>query len=250
LEKIRVGAVSYRNAKPLVYGLAMPDMTDVIDLSFDYPARVHERLMAGSIDVGLIPVAATINIPLPHFVGHFGIAADGPVGSVALFSQCPIEAVEEVVLDYQSRTSVELLKILLRDHWNKEVQFINADSDNYIQEIEGKRAGLIIGDRALLQMDRFPFIYDLAGEWKKFTGLPFVFAAWVSTRPLPVEFVERFDKANEQGLSRLPEIADRWGLPGVDMHTYFTDRIHYRINERKQAGMEKFLSLLRAGSIT
>lgn len=228
----------------------MPDMTDIIDLSFDYPARVFEQLQEGRIDIGLIPVAATLQLPTAHFVGNYGIAADGAVGSVALFSQCPIEEVEVVVLDYQSRTSVELLKILLRDHWKKEVRFIHADSDYYMQDIEDKRAGLIIGDRALLQLGRFPFVYDLAAEWKKYLGLPFVFAAWVATRQLPFDFIERFDKANEQGLSRLPELATMWSLPGVDMHTYFSDRIHYRIDERKRSGMEKFLLMLRTGSIT
>lgn len=241
MEKIRVGAVSYRNAKPLVYGLELPEMTNIIDLSFDYPARLVEQLKLGTIDVGLIPVAAINRIPGARIVGRHGIAADGAVGSVALFSHCRIEEVEEVMLDYQSRTSVELTKLLLREYWKIDPRIILTEGDEYIRQIEGKRAGLIIGDRALLNVGQFPYVYDLSEAWKALTGLPFVFAVWVSVKELPAAFISRFEEANELGLVKLDELASQWSLPGVDMVLYYKHRIKYHIDTEKTSGMSHFL---------
>lgn len=219
-------------------------MTDVMELSYDYPARLADQLREGMIDIGLIPVAAMPGIPGARIVGSHGIAADGKVGSVAIFSACPIEEVEEVFLDYQSRTSVALLKILFRDHWKRSVSFVASGGDEYIEEIRGRKAGLIIGDRALLQASRFPYVYDLAENWKQHTGLPFVFAAWVATRVLSIDFIECFEQANERGLDTLETLATEWALPGVDMHHYFKDQIHYRLDALKQQGLQLFLSRL------
>lgn len=219
-------------------------MTAVIDLTYDYPARLVEQLSTGQIDIGLIPVAAMQRIPNARIVGNYCIAADGAVGSVALFSHCPIEQVEEVILDYQSRTSVELVKILLRDHWKRSVRFIVSQGDEFIHEISGTRAGLIIGDRALVNVGRFSYVYDLAQAWKEHSGLPFVFAVWVSTCSLPADFVQRFEKANGIGLQRLNQLADDWPLPGVDILAYFQRRIHYCLDASKMKGLNHFLGLL------
>ena len=241
MEKIRVGAVSYRNAKPLVYGLELPEMTNIIELSFDYPARLVEQLQLGTIDVGLIPVAAINRIPGARIVGRHGIAADGAVGSVALFSHCRIEEVEEVLLDYQSRTSVELAKLLLREYWKIDPRVILTEGDEYIRQIDGNRAGLIIGDRALLNVGQFPNVYDLSEAWKALTGLPFVFAVWVSVKELSADFILRFEEANEMGLAKLDELARQWSLPGVDMVLYYKHRIMYHIDGEKTSGMSHFL---------
>jgi len=224
--------------------MEQPEMTGIIELSYDYPARLVEQLLFGQIDVGLIPVAAMQRIPNARVVGSYGIAADGPVGSVALYSQCPIEQVEEVILDYQSRTSVELVKILLKDHWKRSVRFIESESDEYIHDISSTRAGLIIGDRALLNATRFPYAYDLAEHWKLHTGLPFVFAVWLTTTELPKNKQELFDQVNSIGLARLDLLADIWSLPGVDMQAYYKRLIKYRLDDQKRAGMTKFLSML------
>jgi chorismate dehydratase len=236
-----VGAVSYRNAKPLVYGLELPEMTNIIELSFDYPARLVEQLQLGTIDVGLIPVAAINRIPGARIVGRHGIAADGAVGSVALFSHCRIEEVEEVLLDYQSRTSVELAKLLLREYWKIDPRVILTEGDEYIRQIDGNRAGLIIGDRALLNVGQFPNVYDLSEAWKALTGLPFVFAVWVSVKELSADFILRFEEANEMGLAKLDELARQWSLPGVDMVLYYKHRIMYHIDGEKTSGMSHFL---------
>lgn len=239
-----MGAVSYRNAKPLVVGIEQPKMASLAALSYDYPARLVDQLRTGAIDIGLVPVAAIPSIPGARIIGSYGIAADGKVGSVALFSQCPMEEVEKVVLDYQSRTSVALTRLLLQHHWKRSVDFLPSSDDDYIDQIKGQRAGLIIGDRALLHRDRFSYTYDLGEHWKILTGLPFVFAAWVATRELPSNFVDCFEEANEWGLDQLEKLAEEWSLPGVNMQVYFTEQVKYRLTEQYLAGMRLFQSML------
>ena len=152
---------------------------DSIDLVKSYPAQIAQDLLDGNIDIGLIPVAIIPLLSNPQIVSKYVIGTEGEVASVALFSQVPMDQIERVYLDYQSRTSVQLAKLLLKKYWNKEVEFLIA-TEGYINEITGTTAGVIIGDRALTSLSSFEHIYDLGLAWKQHTGLPFVFAAWVA----------------------------------------------------------------------
>lgn len=148
--KIRVGAVSYLNAKPLVYGFEKGMMHDVIDLSFEFPSKVASQLMNDEIDIGLVPVAAIPHLKEHHIISDFCIGTEGEVASVCLFSDVPLQNIESILLDYQSRTSVILLQILLNEHWKIAPKIIIADS-GYESEIKGCTAGIVIGDRAFVQ---------------------------------------------------------------------------------------------------
>ena len=121
------------------------------------------------------------------------------------FSEVPLEKIEKVLLDYQSRTSVALLKILIEDFWKIKVDFEDTSGD-YQSKIAGTTAGLIIGDRALQQRKISPFIYDLGAEWQKFTDFPFVFAAWISNKKLDDNFINDFNEANAFGLNRIDQV--------------------------------------------
>ena len=242
-QKIRVGAVSYLNTKPLVYGMDKMPVREMIDLTVDYPSAVAKQLLEGSIDIGLVPVAIIPSMPEYHIYGDYCIGADGPVASVSLFSEVPVSQIERVVLDYQSRTSVALVRILLRHFWKRRVEYVAA-SPGFEQEIGGTTAAVVIGDRALEMSQRFTYNYDLAAAWKKFTGLPFVFAAWIANKPLPAEFVQAFNEANRYGLDRLNEVvAGLGGHPGLE--TYYTQNISYPFSEDKRAGLQLFLKYLR-----
>ena len=142
--KIKVGAVSYLNTTPLLYGIQHSPVMNDIELSVDYPAKLAEKLQSGEIDMALLPVAAIPTIPGAHVVANYGIAATGNVASVAIFSHVPMEEIETVYLDYQSRTSVRLAQVLLKEYWRKNVEFIKAD-ENYIEEIKDNKAGVSIG---------------------------------------------------------------------------------------------------------
>jgi chorismate dehydratase len=242
--KIKVAAVSYLNTKPLLYGIERSSVMDDIELVCDYPANVAQSLQDGIVDVALLPVAVIPQIPNARIICDYGIAADGFVASVAVFSQVPMEEIQTVYLDYQSRTSVRLAQLLFEKHWKKQVEYKPA-TENYIDYINGTTAGVIIGDRALKQLTNFDYVYDLATGWKEYTGLPFIFAAWVANKELPQDFVDRFNEANAVGMEHIEEIVAETPFPYYDLHKYYTENIHYHLDGRKLEGLEEFLSLIR-----
>ena len=229
------------NTRPLLKGLNQLALNGEIHLIQDYPARIADDLIAGRVDIGLVPVAVLPHLSQASIIGSHCIATEGSVASVCLFSEQPLESLDTILLDYQSRTSVQLLQILLRDYWKKEVKFIPSHTSAYIDQIQGHSGGLIIGDRALNAYDRFNYKYDLGEAWLQLTGMPFVFAVWVASKPMDRAFIEQFDAANSVGLQRLDELANAWPLPGVDMLSYYRDRISYRIDMQKRKALEGFL---------
>ncbi len=242
--KIRIGAVSYLNTKPLLYGLQHKSVSRQIDITVDYPSRIATMLLEDKIDVGLVPVAILPSLKEYHIISDYCIGCDGPVGSVAIFSEKPLHELSAIMLDYQSRTSVMLARILMKKHWQLDPEFINASGEDYLEKIKGDIGGLVIGDRALVQKNHSKYMFDLGEHWKSYTGLPFVFAAWVSNKPLPAEFIELFNEANAQGLQDIDKIIDLEKNAVADLKYYYTKNISYLLNEEKKKGLELFLSLL------
>ena len=243
-KKIRVGIVNYLNTLPLLYGLQKPPIADLIELSGDYPAKVAEMLKKGEIDVGLIPVAVIPELPSYHIVGSHCIGTEGEIASVALFSEVPMNEIKKVYLDYQSRTSVALLKFLMKEYWGISPEIVPATGEDYRKEIKGTTGGLVIGDRALEQRKVSTFIYDLGSEWRKITGLPFVFAAWVSIKPLEEGFIEIFDKANGEGLNHIDEIVQEIAYDLYDLKKYYKLHLNYKLDQTKQMGMQHFFQVI------
>ncbi len=237
--------VSYLNTRPLLLGMEQSPFKERIELMKAYPAQIAQALLDDTIDIGLVPVAVMPLLKHPQLVSKYVIGTEGEVASVALFSQVPMDQIEKVYLDYQSRTSVALAKILFKQYWKKEVEFLNA-TEGYINQIHGNTAGIIIGDRALVNIDKFEHIYDLGLAWKAYSGLPFVFAAWVANKPIPLEFMEAFDAANGYGLSHLEDVIAL--IPAneqvYDLHKYYTENISYELTPEKKAGLGKFLEAL------
>jgi chorismate dehydratase len=240
---IKVGAVSYLNTKPLLYGITHSDIINEIELIVDYPSQLAKQLKDGSIDIALLPVAAIPGIPGAQVISDYGIASDGNVVSVAIFSQVPMEEIKTVFLDYQSRTSVKLAEVLLKHYWKKEVAYENAP-ENYIGLIQGTTAGVIIGDRALQQLGNFKYVYDLSAAWAAWAGLGFVFAAWVANKPLPEDFKERFNAANANGLKHMKEVIAQNAVSYYNLETYYSENIQFSLDEEKKKGMAKFLGLI------
>lgn len=243
-EKIKVGIVSYLNARPLVYGLKREPIASQIELLEDTPARLADMLLKGEIDLGLVPVATIPLLPESHVVGNYCIGTEGEVASVCLFSEVPLEEIRTVYLDYQSRSSVALLKWIMQEYWGISPKLIDAEDEDFRKKIKGTTAGLVIGDRAFEQRKISTFIYDLGSEWKKITGLPFVFAAWVSVKPLPEDFIRLFDEANALGVNALDELLSDIHFELYDLRKYYTIHISYPLNEAKRKGMDKFLQLI------
>lgn len=238
-----MGAVSYLNTKPLLYGIQRSPVMREIELKIDYPASITSMLLKDEIDMGLVPVAVIPQMKEYHINGNYCIGSNGPVASVCLFSEAPIEKVERVLLDYQSRTSVRLAAVLLEQYWKVGPQLIDG-GQHFRDHIKGTTAGVVIGDRALEQRKISPYVYDLGEAWKAWTGLPFVFAAWISNKPLGHDFICEFDEANHLGLQHLDAVVAANPYPIFPLHDYFTKYLDYRLDADKRKGLEVFLDLL------
>ena len=231
-----MAAVSYLNTKP---------MLNDMELIEDYPAKIAQLLIDGEVDMGLVPVAVTTRLKEWHIASDYCIGAEGEVASVCIFSEVPIENIETLYLDYQSRTSVRLAQVLLKEFWKKEVQIIDAAGEDFRSEIKGTTAGVVIGDRALEQRQKSKYIYDLATAWIDHTGLPFVFAAWISNKPLPQTFINAFNEANALGISQVDEVVTQVHFEAYDMKKYFSENISYELTPKKRKGMELFLQKIK-----
>lgn len=241
---VRISIVSYLNSIPFLEGLKSGFTPDEIDIAVDIPSVCVEKMKNGNADIGLIPVAAIQDIENARIFGSHCIACNGVVGSVLVLSHEPIEEIHTVLLDYQSRSSVRLARILFQEKWRKEVRFENA-SPGYETKIREGTAGVVIGDRALTMAKDFPFVYDLGLAWKELTSLPFVFASWITTTELDPAFLERFDSALENGLLKregLSEIHQSESIPKDVLLDYWSEKIRYNLGIEERKGMELFLN--------
>jgi chorismate dehydratase len=242
---MRIGAVSYLNTRPLLYGLQHHAISESIELIEDYPANLARALEENTIDIGLVPVAVIPKLPEAHIISNYCIGATGPVASVSIFSQVPMESITSVYLDYQSKTSVNLARILLKNYWKQDVLLLEAPS-NFMDLIDGSTAAVIIGDRALEKYNSYAYRYDLAEAWINYTGKPFVFATWVANKPIDEVFIANFNEANKLGLNNINTVVEQLShnYNSYDLHTYFTKNISYTLDAAKKEGMAQFLSLL------
>jgi len=209
----------------------------------EYPAKIAAMLLDNEIDVGLVPVAIIPKLKEHYIISDYCIGAESAVASVCLFSEVPLEKIEKVMLDYQSRTSVALARVLIENYWKLPVIFEDA-TENFRDEISGTTAAVVIGDRAFEQRKISAYKYDLAEAWIAFTGLPFVFAAWIANKKLPEDFIGEFNEANKKGLQNIDAVVAENVSPHYDLKKYYTENISYELTDKKRKGLEKFLSVL------
>jgi chorismate dehydratase len=246
VEKVRISAVSYTNTKPFLYGLQHTAIIDQIDLSLDIPADCAQKLIDNKVDIGLIPVAATLNLPEWHIISDFCIGASGPVNSVFIFSNCDIHQVSTLQLDPQSRTSNNLARVLLQNFWKVEPQMVTNAAD-YAQSSDTHTAFVQIGDRTFGKKDKYKYVYDLSQEWQTFTGLPFVFAAWIANKPIAHHFTDEFNKSLKFGLDHRPELLKE--LPNrndFDLEDYLMHKLDFKLTEDKKKALHLFLHYIKA----
>lgn len=241
----KVSIVNYTNSWPFYHGLLPLSEKNLISITGDIPRECARKLSNGEVDLGLVPVAILPELHNCKIVSPLGIGAFGQVGSVFLFSKVPLAEIEQIYLDYQSRTSVKLLQILLKYFWKKKVEFLPA-FEGYENHIENNTAGLIIGDRTFSLMNDFPYRFDLASAWAAYTGLPFVFAVWAGKKDLPEDFLMEFNMALSRGLDLRKEIIAQkaHNLAHQEfLHNYLYNNILYQIGPEEKIGMELFLLL-------
>lgn len=246
MKNIRVSAVSYLNTRPFTYGLEKQPV-DGLSLSLDMPSECARKLLEGEADIGLVPVAVLPLLKQYEIISDYCIGAVGAVKSVKLYSQVPPEQIETVLLDYQSRTSVTLVRVLAAELWKISPQWKPAAA-GFEQQVSGTTAAVVIGDRTFALNGTFAYEYDLAEGWMQLTGLPFVFAAWVSTVPLSAAFLESFNSALRFGVTHIPAMLSEnpqvAAIPGAA--AYLTESIRYELDAEKRKGLELFLEKMKS----
>jgi chorismate dehydratase len=230
----------YANALPLVHFVQEAD--PAAKLICRTPRAAVETLPEGKADAALVPVAGYFSRPDLRMIPGLGICARGDVTSVLLQCRRPLSQVRVVRLDSESRTSNVLVQVLIRDHFRLSRRV------KYGLHVEQADAWVCIGDRALCA-DPARETYDLAGEWRKMTGLPFVFAVWAVRRSCPdaPEIARILHRAKERGCRSLGELArlcaERLGLPPDRCREYLAHRLHYDVGPAECAGMSLFRRL-------
>ena len=247
---IKLGVVPYLNPLPLYFSLRhRPD----IEIVADFPANLGARLMAGEFDAALLPVADHIRGIGDGILGDGIVGATGQVRSVMLFSNVPIEEITSVALDTSSHTSVNLIRVILRDFYGLSPTY-TPHPPELNEMLRAADAAVLIGDPALeaAQNPGNAFVYDMANEWQKGTGLPFVFAGWIAGPRLQnrEELEVVLNSARDEGEKLIREIVAEnpigTSLPDDVVTSYLTDTIQYHLTPAHRAGLEEFARRLRS----
>ena len=245
MNKLKISAVSYTNTQPFIYGIKNTDILDKIHLSLDIPSDCAQKLIDDQADIGLIPVAAVINMPHWEIVSDYCIGAEGPVNSVFLFSNCPVDEIRTLQLDPESRSSNNLARVLLKNYWKVSPQLMS-NAPDYAQSADAYTAFVQIGDRTFGKKEKFGYVYDLASEWKQFTGLPFVFAAWIANKPVSKSFIDEFNQSLKYGLDHRNEVIA--ALPArsdFDYRDYLMQKLDFNLTASKIEALHLFINYIK-----
>jgi len=249
MDKIRISAVRYANTYPFIYGLAESGFNRKAIIETDHPSDCAAKLISGRADLGLIPVGAIPTMKESHIIGDYCIGANGKVRTVQIMSNSPLKKIREIYLDYRSVTSVKLVKVLARNHWKTEFIWTDTSEGFDFKNIGKNEAVVLIGDQCFEYEEYYLCKYDLAEEWKNFSGLPFVFACWVSNRSLPVDFIEDFNNALSLGVRNIDLVIERYGrigsITGTELKKYLTGNIDFVLDNNKRKAMNLFLDLMK-----
>jgi len=255
---LRLGVVSFLNARPLVEGLT--DHAD-IECVFDVPAALPQRLLRGEVDVALVPLIDVLRAGgRLRVVSDACIGCDGQTLTVRVLSRVPPEQIETLWVDPDSHTSVALAQLIWRQQFGRalELQAIHPDE----QDAAGLDCVLLIGDKVVSpHRGEFAYELDLGSAWRELTGLPFVFAVWASLAPGPASpgpvaasglagrgtLDDLLARARDRGVARASEIAakhgPRLGWPVELAEHYLTRCMRYTLDERARAGAKRFAKL-------
>jgi chorismate dehydratase len=251
MKRLRISAISFLNTAPLMWDFEHGDAGTAFDISYTVPSHCAAELAAGSADIGIIPAAAYASIPGLAILPGVSIASLRPVRSILLVSKVPLEKIQSVALDTSSLTSVALTKVLFAKWWGPGRSFfpMAPDVETMLREHD---ACLVIGDTAL-KVDRSRHLtYDLAEEWIRLTGKPFVFAFWAVRQsalknvPAALDLARLFQESRDHGLqpANLDRIAAEWaprlGLSEAIIRTYLTENIYYDLDAACLEGLKLF----------
>lgn len=240
---IRVSAISYLNTIPFVYGLKNHKVSKMIGLQYSSPGAAAADLLEGRSDLGIVPSVIVPKLGIDKIVSDFCISAVNNVASVLICSNVPLEQIDLLHLDSDSRTSVMLTKILCRRYWKIAPRYISYDSSK--GDPESNASYLLIGDKALKFSARYNYVYDLAIEWYNFTNTPFVFACWASNKDLDPGFLTQFNQALSYGVNNIEAAVD--SIPHQFERNfavkYLKNNISFKLTPEKREGLSLFWNL-------
>jgi len=243
---MKIAAVSYINTLPFLYGIEKHKFKTKFELQTYIPSICAEKLIKKEVSLGLIPVAVIPKLKEYYIISNYCIGAKNKVDSVFLFSDVSLNNIENIILDYQSQSSNNLTKILSKNYWKISPNFISAHK-NYQAEITNTTAGVVIGNRALQNKNKHKYVYDLAYEWKKFTGKPFVFALWISNKKLSENFIAEFNSALKFGINNIDKLKNTTNyLSDTEFNNYLTQSIDYKFNKDKIESLNLFLKYINS----
>jgi chorismate dehydratase len=243
----KITAVSYLNTYPFVYGIRKSGYLEDIELRLEVPSLCAKSIQNQSADIGLVPSGSLPELQDVSVITDYCIGARGAVYTVLLLSTVPVEQVEKIYLDFDSRTSVQLIKILTTEYWHIHPEWAALKSGE-IPDPAFQHSVVAIGDKTFTLRKRYPYVYDLSDIWKKLTGDPFVFAVWVMRNPIEPAVVTMLNKALGFGVSHKLESLHyfRDQLPECgDCLDYLENYISYEFDEDKRRGLKKYLDYLR-----
>lgn len=247
MDILRITAVSYLNTFPFVYGIRESGLLHDYRLDLAVPSVCSERLLLGEADVALVPAGALPGLGEVFPVSDYCIGAVKAVKTVLLLSHQPLREIRRIGLDFDSRTSVELVKILAAHYWKIAPEYVGLKPGEVLRG-DGLDAVVAIGDKTFNLREQYGFCYDLASEWINFTGTPFVFALWAARSPLQPEVMQNFSDALAYGVTHIPDCLEYFHdrLPAcTDCRDYLENNISFHLDSEKRRGLNLFLEYLK-----
>ena len=247
MSRLRLSVVQYLNTVPLIWGMLHGEQQNKFELELTVPSGCADTVGRREADVGIVPSIEYQRLDGVEILPGLSIASKRQVRSVLLLSKMPLAEVQSVALDSSSRTSATLVRILLQTFYRRQVSFTLAAPEPEVM-LKHADAALLIGDPALTYAGSAAHVYDLAAEWRKFTGLPFVFALWVGHADVNLsQYVADFAASLAFGLAHLDDIAaefaPRLGITTEAVKVYLTENIDYSLDEENRAGLRLFYKL-------
>ncbi len=244
--KKRLSIVSYLNSLPLGWGFLHGEQRGIFDLFFSVPSACADALSSNQAAIGLLPAIEYQRIAELTIIPGISLASKNSVASVLLISRVPFEKIRSLASDTSSRTSLAMLKILFLEKTGQLPVLIQHPPD-LSSMLENHEAAMIIGDSALRARKNGFHVYDLAEEWIRMTGFPFVFAFWAVRGELAVPEKEAFQSSFEFGRQHLDEISREQspllGIPQADILRYLTWNMNYSLDEDNLCGLRHFYHL-------
>lgn len=240
---LKIAYINYHNTAPYNYAFKHL-LTDKAYHIFDeVPAVCAQLFKDKAVDIALVPVGVLHELNDYEILPDYGIACDGEVRTVCLFSNESIESIETIVLDPHSRTSNALVQVLCREYWNIKPRFIRRD---YMQALAQGEARVSIGDKVFQAEGKYAFSYDLGACWKLHTGLPFVFAVWLKNKHLPDDAVNDMLSAFKESIHE----PNQW-LPDSNheiagLRKYLSHHIKFSLDDMMQKSLKVFLNKILA----